>query len=73
LKDYIRLELARRDKQSLGLPELIYLYININNRLYKYKIDTRKHRGYNKFKKNKGRRRENRSNLIKLNGAKKKT
>jgi len=54
------------------LPELIYLYINIDNRLYKYKINTRKQKGYNKPKKNKERRREYYNNLIKLDNIKKK-
>ena len=73
MKDYIRLELARRDKQPSGLLELIYLYININNRLYKYKIDIRKYREHNKSKKNKRRRHEDRNNLIKLNNTRKRT
>ena len=73
MKDYIRFELVRRDKQPLGLPELIYLCVNINNRLYKYKIDIRKYKRYNKPKKNEGRRREDRDNLIKLNNIKKRT
>ena len=71
MKDYIRFELVRRDKQPLGLPELIYLCVNINNRLYKYKIDIRKYKRYNKSKKNKRRRYENYSNLIELNNIKK--
>jgi len=54
------------------LQEFIYLNISINNRLYKYKIDTRRQRGQDKPKKNEGRRREDRSDLIELDSAKKK-
>ena len=72
MKDYVRLELVRRDKQPSGLQELIYLSVSINNRLYEYKIDTRRQERQDKPKKNKGRRREDRGNLIKLDNTKKK-